>query len=467
MINPASQEYSFDQLMAILRCPECRGRLQFHRVDQDLPRASEYGVLICECSQYPVIDGICILMKGTVGSFEHTEGHVEYQGPSIDDLTRLVRDGHGLDALLRCIAFPHTIKQVDRIPGLRQLWHSGPIRELRSSLRRAQLRRWCVEGRDILTAEDWLDLFYRQYSPVQGDLFSYFFCRLAQPRHLATLALTSYLPASEKPVLDLACGFGHLGYNLAESSAAHSVIGADRNFFQLWVAQHWIASKNRFVCVDADQPLPFADKSFAATLCCDAFHYFRRKDLVLKEIARCAPGQPILLTGVGNRLVEPTEGFELTPQEYLTVCHDPGWRAFGEHELLGRYLRRETVDFSAHRAPQVVDSEKWLYLVNPGAPPVMARSEDSGGWPHAAGRLGINPIYEASSSTNGTRRLQFRFPSKHYAIENASMESLYPQSVTLTEKTYRDMQTNVHSPEVRLLIQQMVIIGLPDHYARH
>lgn len=329
MPNLTSQEYSFDKLMAILRCPACRGRLQFHRVDQDLPRAREYGVLTCGCSQYPVIDGICILMKGTVGSFEHTEGHVEYQGPSIDDLTRLVQAGRGLDALLRCIAFPLTIKQVDRIPVLRQLWHSGPIRELRSSLRRVQLRRWCVEGRETHSAEDWLDLFYRQYSPVQGDLFSYFFCRLAQPRHLATLALTSYLPASEKPVLDLACGFGHLGYNLAESSAAHAVIGADRNFFQLWVAQHWIASKNRFVCVDADQTLPFADKSFAATLCCDAFHYFRRKDLVLDEIARCAPGQPILLTGVGNRLVEPTEGFELTPQEYLTVCHNPAWRAFG------------------------------------------------------------------------------------------------------------------------------------------
>lgn len=460
------REYSWEQLLGILRCPTCRQPLQFQPVDQGLPGAREYGVLSCTCSRYPVVDGICILMSGTVGAFEHTEGHVEYKGPSTEELTRLVLARRGLDALLRCIAFPLTIKRLDRVPLLRSVWHSKQVQEFLAAVRRMQLRRWCVAGRDTLTAEDWLDLFYRQHSPVEGDLFSYFFCRLAQPRHLATLALTSYLPAREKPLLDLACGFGHLGHNLAESPAAHAVVGVDRNFFQLWVAQYWIASKNRFVCADADQPLPFADGAFAGTLCCDAFHYFRRKDLILGEITRCAPGQPVLLTGVGNRLVQPTEGFELTPEEYLKLCGDSAWRVFGENELLNRYLRQEPVDLSGPRAANVVDGEKWLYLVHPGSPPVMARSKDYTAWPHAAGQLGINPIYQASRAADGTRRLQFRFPSAHYAFENASMASLYPQSGTLTDETYRDMLANVRSPEVERLIKQMVIIGLPGHYAR-
>ena len=155
---------------------------------------------------------------------------------------RLVEGRRGLDALLRCIiAFPATIKKFDRISLLRGLWHSRPVREFLARLRRKQIQRLCVADRDTLTAEDWLDLFYKQHSPLEGDLGSYFFCRLAQPRHLATLVLTSYLPPSEKPILDLACGFGHLGYNLAESPAAHSVVGVDRNFFQLWVAQYWDA----------------------------------------------------------------------------------------------------------------------------------------------------------------------------------------------------------------------------------
>jgi hypothetical protein len=46
------------------------------------------------------------------------------------------------------------------------------------------------------------------------------------------------------------------------------------------------------------------------------------------------------------------------------------------------------------------------------------------------------------------------------------MVNLYPQSVPLTEQIYRDMKANVRSSEIEHLIKQMVIIGLPDHYAR-
>jgi hypothetical protein len=96
----------------------------------------------------------------------------------------------------------------------------------------------------------------------------------------------------------------------------------------------------------------------------------------------------------------------------------------------------------------------------------MARSADPAAWPHAAGRLGVNPIYQASRDSDGTQRLQFRFPSEHYAFENSSMVSLYPQRVLLTKEAYRDMKANVRSPAVQHLIEQMVIIGLPDHYVR-
>jgi SAM-dependent methyltransferase/uncharacterized protein YbaR (Trm112 family) len=466
-ISPVpGQEYSWSQLLGILRCPTCHQPFRFRQVDQGLPHAREYGILSCDCSQYPVVDGIPILISGTVGVFEHTRGNVQYAGPSPGDLIRLVLARRGLDALLRCIAFPVTIKWLDRIPPWR-LWHSRPVREFLIGLRRTKLRRWCVAGRDTLTAEDWFDVFFRHYSPVWGDLFSYFFYRFAQPRHLAALALTSCLLRRDKPLLDLACGFGHLGHNLAESPAAHSVVGMDRNFFQLWAAQYWIAPKNRFVCADADQPFPFEAGSFAATLCSDAFHLFRRKDLVLNEIDRCAPGQPVLLTRVGNKLVQPSEGFELTPKEYLTLCGDPAWRVFGENELIQRYLGQEPVDMTVPRDAGLVDGEKWLSLVHPGTRRVMVPLQQGDGvWPHAVGRLGINPIYRVSRVLDGPWRLQFRFPTEHYAFENVLMVSFHPQSVTLTDETYRDMKTNVLSPEVKRLIQQMVIIGLPAHYAR-
>jgi len=458
-----NQEYAWHELLDILQCPSCRRSFLFQEIDQGLQHGREYGLLKCGCTQYPVVDGIPILTSSAVGAYEHTRGGVEYQGPSPEELTRLVLARRGLDALLRCIAFPIVFKRLLRIPP-RRLWLSRRVLEILAGLRRFRFRRRCMVSREVFAAEDWFDVFFRQHSPLRGDMFSYFFYRFSQPRHLATLQLTGYLPAGKKPLLDLACGFGHLGHSLAESPLAHAVVGVDRNFFGLWTAQYWIAPKNRFVCADADKPLPFANDVFKAVLCSDAFHYFLHKDLVLQEITRCAPRQPVLLARVGNKLAEPNEGFELTPEAYAVVCGDPAWRIFGENELLRLYLSRNSAGRLAPRGTAKVEHEKWLYLVYPGEPPISPQFQV--GWPHATGRLQINPIFKVSRIGDGNRRLQLRFPSQHYASENKEMTAYLPSEITITDGTYQQVKANVRSPEVESLIKQMVVIGVPERYTR-
>lgn len=452
---------SFDQLLEILRCPKCGQVLEFQSVAAPWPQAREFGILKCRCASYPVVDGIPILMGGTVGAFEHTMGSADFVGPAVEDLCQKVLAGRGVDALLRCIAFPITLKRLRKVPP-RRLWTSRGFLNLMAGLRRGQLRSQCLADRASLSAEDWLRSFFGRFSPVQGDMFNYSFYRLAQPRYLATLALTKHLPESNKPVLDLACGFGHLGYNLSECAERHVVVGVDRNFFQLWLAQHWIAPKNRFVCANADESLPFRHGSFSATLCSDAFHYFRRKDLVMEEIDRCGSGRPVLLTRVGNKAIEPNEGFELTPTEYLRLCKGDSWMIFGEEELLSRYLAREPAIASQH-SKTIVPGEKWLSLVYPGTPPDDMRRNPSSGWLHAVGPLAINPIYRVSRAGQNWR-LDFRFPSDHYKSENARMGTYCPQTITISDETYRQVKTNIRSPEVEHLIGQMVAIGVPNSY---
>lgn len=458
-------DYSWAQLVTILACPECGRHLTFKAISQDLPFSGEYGVLSCGCGRYPVVDGIPVLMKGTVGSFEHTQGHVEFTGPTVEELVDLVVGGRGLEALLRCISFPLTVRQLVRVLP-RNLWCSSPVQGIMIGLRRIQLRRWCTTKRLDLTAEDWFRVFCGEYSPVQGDMFNYFFYRFGQQHHLASLVLTSQLPASERPVLDLACGFGHLAHNLAGSPAAHAVVGLDRNFFQLWTAKYWVAPASRFVCANADHRLPFAEGSFAAVLCADAFHYFRNKTVVLDEMTRCAPGRPVMLTGVGNKLVQPPEGCELSPREYLALRDAPGWQIFGEGELLKSYLRGESLDLSTPRSADALNDEKWLSLVYSGRPPFLMQPDRCAAWPHAAGRLSINPIYRVSKAQDGGWRLRFVFPSRHFASENAKMLSFCPKEIVLTDETFGEVQANVRSPAVENLIERMIVVGMPDHYTR-
>jgi SAM-dependent methyltransferase/uncharacterized protein YbaR (Trm112 family) len=455
----------FRYVLETLRCPSCRQSLQFEAIDQGLAHAREYGVLTCECSQYPVIDGIAVLMNGSIGAFEHTEGTVDFAGTSKDELVRLVLAKQGFEALLRCITFPLTFRRFERL-GPTAVWQSRLVRELLRGLRRLQLQRWCDRGPEKHTAREWFQVFFGKHSPVTGDMYNYFFYRLGQQHHLASLALLDYLPESEKPILDLACGSGHLEHNLSECSAQHSVVGVDRNFFQLWLAQYAVAPKSCFLCADVDLPLPFADNSFSATLCADAFHYFHRKRFVLDEIKRCAPDRPILLTGVGNKSVEPNEGCELTGEEYLTLDGAPEWCLFGETELLEAYLKHEALNFAAPHPKNAAKSEKWLCIVYPGAPAVMTQHENTT-WLHSAGRLGLNPLYEVGRSADGRHwKLTFKFPSDHFAFENAYMTTFCPQNVTLSNEAYFAVRANSRSPEVDRLIEQMVVIGLPRNYVQ-
>jgi SAM-dependent methyltransferase len=414
-------------------------------------------VLQCGCGQHPVLDGIPILMRGRIGFFEHTQGDVQYPGPDVEEVLHLVSAGRALDALLLCIAVPNRPVWFEKIRP-RRMWRTRPVLELMARIRRRQMRSRCTADPSTFTGEEWMDAFFGESSCLSGDLFSYFFYRYAQPRHLATLALTSVFPAGQKPLLDLACGFGHLGHSFNHAGLA--VVGTDRNFMQLWAAQYCVAPGNRFVCSDADQKLPFADDSFSGTLCSDAFHYFRDKSTTLREIARCAPETPLLLARVGNVLVQPNEGFELSPKSYTELLDSRPWEVYGETELLDAYLRRKPIRSEAARNPSRVDTEKWLYLLQSGT----AMPSVFGAWPHGIGQLAFNPIYRSVTASDGSVRLTFRFPSAYYAFENGQMTGYHPAEVTVDAATVQAVRANQRTPEVMLLVDQMVVLGLPAQY---
>src|SRR5205807_10304892 len=90
-----------------------------------------------------------------------------------------------------------------------------------------------------LSVMEVLDLYYREYSG--SDMFNYFAFRMGQPRHLAALALVCLLTRGKGPLLDVACGVGHLAHYLTGSTGNPWVIGIDRDFFRLYVASKYVA----------------------------------------------------------------------------------------------------------------------------------------------------------------------------------------------------------------------------------
>lgn len=453
------------EFFSLLQCPDCRNPLKFTSIEQQNLFTRVFGILSCSCSRYPVIDGIPIFLKRAIGVQGHISGVTHIPGPTPDVLISLILNGKGLEALLELLAFPWCPQSFKSIRWLTRLTQRNPVRRIGLGLRRTMLRQSLINPHNSLSAEDWFSLFY-QGTLIHGDLFSYFFFRFAQPRHLAALSLMSILPPSQQPLLDLACGFAHLSHYLTECEKAHQVVAFDRNFFQLWVAKYWIAPKAQYVCGDADCPLPFKNATLSSVLCSDAFHYFNNKVECLNEMHRCAPNGTFLFTRVGNKLVQPNEGKELTPEGYLELVNNSECRLLGETELVDSYLQGMGPSLFDVARPESPNNEKWLSIVVSNDRSVLTNHGKFETWPHSVGSLGLNPIYKLNSGNNGFMKLSFQFPSAWFAFENDMMRMYHRPIISIQKEIFHCIRDNIRSKDVYELTARFVVIGMPERYAR-
>lgn len=452
-------------MFSLLQCPYCKNSFDFIRIEQQHVAARTFGVLNCSCFRYPVVDGIPIFSKQPTAVRSHVSGYSFITGPAPDILVTLILQGKGLKALLSLIAFPWCPPAFKKIRFLKNISQRNPLRAITVWLRKLILWHWVADLANSLTAEDWFSLFYKK-SLIYGDLFSYFFFRFGQPRHLAALSLMTIFPQSQKPILDLACGFAHLSHYLTECEKAHQVVALDRNFFQLWVAKYWIAPKAHYVCGDADSPMPFKDATLSGVLCSDAFHYFDNKMECLNEMRRCAPKGTMILTRVGNKLVQPNEGKELTTEGYLELVNDAECRVLGETQLVDSYLQGIGPALLSAAPPKSLKNEKWLSIVLSNDRSILANHGKFGTLPHSVGRLGLNPIYRLRSGNNGSMNLSFQFPSAWFAFENEMMRMYHRPTISIQKEILHCIRNNIRSKDVDELIARFVVLGMPERYAR-
>jgi ubiquinone/menaquinone biosynthesis C-methylase UbiE len=322
-----------------------------------------------------------------------------------------------------------------------------------------------IDPQPATTALDLFDFYYRRSMP--SEVYHYFSCRFAQPRHLVGLSLASLLPTSKKPILDLACGVGHFMHYWLKSDPGQQVVGVDRNFFQLYIAKHCVAPGGEFVCSDADVRLPFVSNIFCGVFCSDAFHCFLRRLQCAGEMKRVVEtGGLIILSRFGNSQVEPREGYELTADGYLRLFDGLHTRMVSEQNLLEDYLAGRGPQLEKQAKLTDLTTHKWLCLI---ASDDQNRLRNYGGfqaWPHGVGMLKLNPLYhEKGTDASGKITVEFEFPSSWYEFENSGCLRYMPKTAELTAKILDDMKAGIRSLEMEKLIRQCVVIGMPERYS--
>lgn len=470
-----------------LRCPFCSGELAVRHIAREAEnRAIQFGTVACKgCSSvYPVVARVLIL--GT--SAEHLASHEETtewalrHGPTLGELCDLLDEGNIVRAFT--LALMPSGKSPDLLfrrptsgDGRHEPLLSKPVIPVRvqrlidrhahyrlSVLGQARLARILLAGLDSLSAVEAIELCYGAFS--RSELSNYFTFRFGQPRHLAALSVASVVTRPEGPLLDLACGAGHLTHYLCATE--RRVMGVDRDYLRLFLAANFVAPAADFVCAWADRPLPFPTGVFAGALCSDAFHFFVNKSGCIRELLRVVVERGVIaIARAANANLSPHEGYELTPAGYSQLCGDLPHSLHGEEELTRAYLSKAYPDLRPPASDTGV-ADKWVSMLIARKPELLRPHGGYPAWPHALGQLGINPIYDVVGVDHaGNLELAFRFPSEHYATEDAAYTRYAPPRAKLPRRVLDAVargELGAGDPELEQLVRSFVLIGMPDRY---
>lgn len=449
-----------DSLVGWLRCLFCGGNLSSDRVAPEVG----YDVLSCYCGHYPVVAGVPILKKGVVST----------TGRTAEEVIVLIKAGRHREALLSMI-MPLPPASEELAPAWMQALPSlRGVGRLKGLIGKLVLNRWHEQAEAFLTepggeatASDLFDLYFRR-SGMRKELYNYFFFRLGQPRQLVALSFTSLIHQPEKPILDLACGFGHITRHLLVRAKDQPVIGVDQDFFSLYVAKNWIAPAADYLCSDADTSLPFPDGAFSAAFCSDAFQLFVNKLACIRELKRLTQDDKfiILVSVVGplRKHFYPLHWF-LPPEGYQGLLADIPHRVVASSDVLARYRQKQGPPLARSAEMALLAKEAWFSVVASHRQEVFEDYGPFEDWPHAEGRLDLNPLYR-EDGRNGLGSVHFRhtFPSVWYEEENGECRQYEPETVSIDSKVLADLAQGKRTPEVERLIDQCVVLGMPERY---
>ncbi len=238
----------------------------------------------------------------------------------------------------------------------------------------------------------------------------------------------------------------------------------DDSFFGLYVAKRWTAPQAEYVCCAADGSLPFPDGAFSAAFCSDAFHYFSAKATSARELKRLTRDHGIIvLFWVRNGLLEhPYAGLPLPPAGYQALVADMPHRLVADSEVLAGTCESKARRWLAPPRSRVWPSEPVLSIVASHRQEALVDYGTFEDWPHARGRLDLNPLYvKEPRNGDGSVSLRRRFPSPLYEQLNEECKSYLPASVDVNETIWTDLANGKANSRDRNVGRAVRLAGYP------
>lgn len=412
----------------------------------------EHGIVRCGCYRYPIIDGILILRQQS-GAADTHDARVEH-----------LMAGNVEQARHRAI---HVDAPLASGPGR---WHRMLSRAAARGvpMAGALARRQSARPQNLEAHAD--VPFAELLETLRPGLYAqYLYQRYANNSFLASVAPLLLLGdlAPGQRVLELTCGIGHSAFLMQALFPHLPLVATDHDFVNLSIARRHFIPNAQLVCLDAEAPLPFAERSFGGVFCLDGFHYLRSKVALVRELNRITEAEALwLFPHLHNARAENfNPGIPLEPDQYRHCFADVPHRIFAESSLLSDFFVDGALRLDRPSSASDLAQAQNLTLIGTRrhdfwreradlAPRLASRSQ----------RLLVNPIYSIQAD-DAVTRLTLSWPSPRLQDECREVERYLPKTCELDSALLRRLRTDElldrDLATVHELVRKFVLVNLP------
>ena len=442
-------------LLEDLRCPCCGAKFEVAVECVASGDRLNAGVLACDCYEYPVVEGIAVLRQMSPVSSTRNQ--------AVD----LLRKGDSNGALAWSLEFGSA-------PGVPRPATSQGVR-LESIPFLGYLLGRLSQGRTTSALADLskIDDFETALRALRPRGYSdYLYQRFANPSLLGAIPPLLVLGdacrrSGRGRLLDLLCGTGHSSSTVAALCPGVDVVMADFDFVNLCIAERFLSPTATALCVDAQIPLPFADRSVDAVFCMDGLHYVRSKTALLEQIDRivCSEGAWLFAHMQNAACDNVNAGTPFDALEYRERFAFGEQRIFGESQIVREFRETGSLHLTCQAEEEVVANSPALTLMG---------SRGNGLWQRYVSlllacpdRSALKPLYRVEAQ-DGELFADAVWPSESRKRECSQTDALSPEHVRISA----DLANSIASPRtsdpggVRELVRSFLLVSLPECYRK-
>jgi len=440
-----------EDFLSTLSCPYCGYHLELEEVFQENQFGTNYAIANCECSRYPITEGILVLHRG-----HNIEGAIEFLAKK-----------QFTEALLTLLVMPLT-KSSKLIWLLEKM--NIPFCNKLDLICKKKIYRPLFKDPELSFFEIIDQLKWRRFS---GDYFKYRFSHLDFIGDRALIHLLMNSERVQKPVLDICCGVGHHAFLISKYVPTKNIVCADRSFVSLYLAKRFFAKNANFICLDANVYLPFENNYFSSIFCLDAFYYITPKRLLANEFKRIMNLDGILLLSTLPNSLETGRkwiwgGEALMPKGYLGLFNGLEVRLLPQEKLVQDYLIRDELNLEKTCSEAEVNSSPFIFLVATRNKRdfKVYKNFSRELFERVCQNLILNPIYERRERGNEiylTKDLSKNhavFPNLKYMSEKCEIKK---ELLKLAEK---GSIAKSELDKVYDLWKRFVLIDVPENYVK-